>query len=193
MSTAFDAGRLGRTDVLTLQQVTSFMSNDMQVTGPDGQTVATVVTTGGGLGRMVLGSRTFDVVDGEDGRVLFRLADPATFGRDRYAIVDADGLPLANLVREFALFRTSVSVEVVDGTRFAVTGNLWDHDYTMTVGQAPIARATATFGGFMNALAGHSRYELRLDPGMPPVVRCAVLGTAIALDLIRAKDRRRNN
>ncbi|GAA3778912.1 LURP-one-related/scramblase family protein [Micrococcus endophyticus] len=193
MSTAFDAGRLGRTDVLTLQQVTSFMSNDMQVTGPDGQTVATVVTTGGGLGRMLLGSRTFDVVDGEDGRVLFRLADPATFGRDRYAIVDADGLPLANLVREFALFRTSVSVEVVDGTRFAVTGNLWDHDYTMTVGQAPIARATATFGGFMNALAGRSRYELRLDPGMPPVVRCAVLGTAIALDLIRAKDRRRNN
>ncbi|MFJ3312607.1 LURP-one-related/scramblase family protein [Micrococcus endophyticus] len=193
MSTAFDAGRLGRTDVLTLQQVTSFMSNDMQVTGPDGQTVATVVTTGGGLGRMVLGSRTFDVVDGEDGRVLFRLADPATFGRDRYAIVDADGLPLANLVREFALFRTSVSVEVVDGTRFAVTGNLWDLDYAMTVGQVPIARATAAFGGFMNALAGRSRYELRLDPGMPPVVRCAVLGTAIALDLIRAKDRRRNN
>lgn len=193
MSTAFDAGRLGCTDVLTLQQVTSFMSNDMQVTGPDGQTVATVVTTGGGLGRMLLGSRTFDVVDGEDGRVLFRLADPATFGRDRYAIVDADGLPLANLVREFALFRTSVSVEVVDGTRFAVTGNLWDHDYAMTVGQAPIARATAAFGGFMNALAGRSRYELRLDPGMPPVVRCAVLGTAIALDLIRAKDRRRNN
>lgn len=193
MSTAFDAGRLGRTDVLTLQQVTSFMSNDMQVTGPDGQTVATVVTTGGGLGRMLLGSRTFDVVDGEDGRVLFRLADPATFGRDRYAIVDADGLPLANLVREFALFRTSVSVEVVDGTRFAVTGNLWDLDYAMTVGQVPIARATAAFGGFMNALAGRSRYELRLDPGMPPVVRCAVLGTAIALDLIRAKDRRRNN
>ncbi|MDN5693224.1 MAG: hypothetical protein L0G62_05435 [Micrococcaceae bacterium] len=193
MSTAFDAGRLGRTDVLTLQQVTSFMSNDMQVTGPDGQTVATVVTTGGGLGRMLLGSRTFDVVDGEDGRVLFRLADPATFGRDRYAIVDADGLPLANLVREFALFRTSVSVEVVDGTRFAVTGNLWDLDYAMTVGQVPIARATAAFGGFMNALAGRSRYELRLDPGTPPVVRCAVLGTAIALDLIRAKDRRRNN
>ena len=51
MSTAFDAGRLGRTDVLTLQQVTSFMSNDMQVTGPDGQTVATVVTTGGFLRR----------------------------------------------------------------------------------------------------------------------------------------------
>lgn len=193
MSTAFDAGRLGRTDVLTLQQVTSFMSNDMQVTGPDGRTVATVVTTGGGLGRMLMGSRSFDVLDGEDGRVLFRLADPATFGRDRYAIVDADGLPLANLVREHTFFRTSVSVEVVDGTRFAVTGNLWDHDYEMTVGDAPIARTTATFGGFVNALAGRSRYELRLDPGMPGVVRCAVLGTAIALDLIRDKDSRRRS
>lgn len=192
MSTAFDAGRLGRTDVLTLQQVTSFLSNDMHVTGPDGQTVATVVTTGGGLGRMLMGSRSFDVLDGEDGRVLFRLADPATFGRDRYAIADADGLPLANLVREHAFFRTSVSVEVVDGTRFAVAGDLWGHDYTMTVGDRPIARTTATFGGIANALAGRSRYELRLDPGMPGVVRCAVLGTAIALDLIRAKDRRRD-
>lgn len=193
MSGAFDAGRLGRTDVLTLQQLTSFMSNDMQVTDPDGGTVASVVTTGGGLGRMLMGSRSFDVLDGEDGPVLFRLADPTSFGRDRYAIVDADGLPLANLVREHAFFRTSVSVEVVDGTRFAVTGNLWDHDYAMTVGERPIARTTATFGGFANALAGRSRYELRLDPGMPPVVRCAVLGTAIVLDLIRAKDRRRRS
>ena len=42
---------------------------------------------------MLMGNRSFDVVDGDDGRVLFRLADPATFGRDRFAILDADGLP----------------------------------------------------------------------------------------------------
>ncbi|MGN7066798.1 LURP-one-related/scramblase family protein [Micrococcus luteus] len=192
MSPAFDAGRLAHTDVLTLQQVSSLLSNDIQVTDPDGRTVVSVVTTGGGLGRMLMGNRSFDVVDGDDGRVLFRLADPATFGRDRFAILDADGLPLAHLVRQIAFLRTSVSVEVVDGTCFAVTGDLWDHDYTMTVGQRPIARVTARFGGVMNALAGRSRYEMRLDPGMPPVVRCAVLGTAIALDLIRAKDRRSN-
>ena len=173
--------------------MTSFLSNDIQVTDPDGRTVVSVVTTGGGLGRMLMGNRSFDVVDGDDGRVLFRLADPATFGRDRFAILDADGLPLAHLVRQFAFLRTSVNVEVVDGTCFAVTGDLWDHDYAMTVGQQPIARVTARFGGVMNALAGRSRYEMRLDPGMPPVVRCAVLGTAIALDLIRAKDRRSNS
>ena len=132
MSPAFDAGRLAHTDVLILQQVTSFLSNDIQVTDPDGRTVVSVVTTGGGLGRMLMGNRSFDVVDGDDGRVLFRLADPATFGRDRFAILDADGLPFANLVRQIAFLRTSVSVEVVDGTCFAVTGDLWDHDYTMT-------------------------------------------------------------
>ena len=190
MSPSFDAGRLAHTDVLTLQQVTSLLSNDFQVTDPDGRTVASVVTTGGGLGRMLMGHRSFDVVDGEGGRVLFRLADPATFGRDRYAILDAEGLPLANLVRELTFLRTSVSVEVADGTCFTVAGNLWDHDYAMSVGERPIARVTARFGGFRNVLAGRSRYELRLDPVMPPVVRCAVLGTAIALDLIRAKDRR---
>ena len=45
MSPAFDAGRLAHTDVLTLQQVTSFLSNDIQVTDPDGRTVVSVVTT----------------------------------------------------------------------------------------------------------------------------------------------------
>ncbi|MBD4578728.1 hypothetical protein GUG60_05585, partial [Xanthomonas citri pv. citri] len=84
-------------------------------------------------------------------------------GRDRFAILDADGLPLAHLVRQIAFLRTSVGVEVVDGTCFAVTGDLWDHDYAMTVGQQPIARVTARFGGVMNALAGRSRYEMRLD------------------------------
>ena len=39
----------------------------------------------------------------------------------------------------------------------------------------------------MKLLRGRSAYRLDLDPQMPPVVRCAVRGTAVALDLIRAK------
>ncbi len=189
---AFDAGLLASVDSLALQQVSSLMSNDMQVLGPDGEVVAVVETVGGGLGRMLMGSRSFVVRDGADGRVLLRIEDIATFGRDRMQILDAEGLPLANLRREVAFFRTSVSVEVVDGTAFTVEGNLWDHDYRMLAGDREIARATAEWGGFMKALAGLSRYRLALDPAMPPVVRCAVLGTAVGLDLIREKDRRRD-
>jgi len=192
MDAIFDAGRLAHVDTLTVQQMTSWTSNDMAILGPDGQTVATVVTRGGGLGRMLLGAREFDVVDGADGRVLFHLQDPATFGRDRFQVFDSQGFPLANVMREFAFFRTALSVEVVDGTRFGVTGDLFDYDYTMTAGEHGIARVTAEFAGFLNSLAGRSRYRLELDPAMPPVVRCAVLGTAIALDLLRAKDQRRN-
>lgn len=187
---AFDAGRLAHTDILALQQVTSFLSNDMQVLDAEGRVVATVETQGGALSRMVMGDRQFVVRDGDDGRVLFHLDDSVTFGRDRYQVLDAAGLPLANIVREIAFFRTSVSVDVVDGTRFTVAGNLFDHDYQMMAGDVAIARTTAQWGGFLNALAGRSRYRLDLDPAMPPVVRCAVLGTAIALDLIREKDRR---
>lgn len=188
----FDAGLLASVDSLALQQVSSLMSNDMQVLGPDGEVVAVVETVGGGLGRMLMGSRSFVVRDGADGRVLFRIEDIATFGRDRMQVLDAQGLPLANLRREVAFLRTSLSVEVVDGTTFTVEGNLWDHDYRMLVQERTIARATAEWGGFMNALAGRSRYRLDLDPAMPPVVRCAVLSTAVGLDLIREKDRRRD-
>lgn len=192
MSATFDAGRLAHVDTLTVQQISSWNSNDMAVLGPDGQAVATVLTRGSELGRMFLGSREFDVVDGDDGPVLFHLQDPATFGRDRFQVYDAQGLPLANVVREFAFFRTSLSVEVVDGTRFAVSGDLFDYDYAMTAGEREIARVSGQWSGFLNALAGHSQYRLELDPAMPPVVRCAVLGTAISLDLLREKDRRRN-
>lgn len=192
MDPIFDAGRLAQVNAVTVQQVSTWTSNDMAILGPDGETVATVLTRGSGLGRMLLGSREFDVVDGEDGRVLFHLQDPATFGRDRFQVFDALGYPMANVVREFAFFRTSLSVEVVDGTRFGVTGDLFDYDYTFAAGEVPIARVTAEFAGFLNSLAGRSRYRLELDPAMPPVVRCAVLGTAIALDLLREKDRRRN-
>lgn len=188
---AYDAGLLASVDTLTLQQVTTVMANDMQVLGPQGEVVAVVETVGGGLGRMLMGSRSFVMRDGADGRPLFRLEDIATFGRDRMQVLDAEGLPLANLRREVTFLRTSLSVQVVDGTAFTVEGNLWDHDYRMLAGEREIARATAEWGGFMNALAGRSRYRLDLDPAMPPVVRCAVLGTAVALDLIREKDRRK--
>ncbi|MCK6094511.1 hypothetical protein KZX06_01320 [Micrococcus sp. EYE_162] len=192
MTGTFDVGRLAHVNAVTVQQMTTWNSNDMAILGPDGETVATVVTRGGGLSRMLMGSREFDVVDGEDGRVLFHLQDPATFGRDRFQVFDAQGYPLANVAREFAFFRTAVSVEVVDGTRFSVTGDLFDYDYTFAAGERQIARVTAEFAGFLNALAGRSRYQLTVDPAMPPVVRCAVLGTAIALDLLRAKDQRKN-
>jgi len=191
MDPIFDAGRLAHVHAVTVQQMTSWTSNDMAILGPEGETVATVVTRGSGLGRMLMGSREFDVVDGEDGRVLFHLQDPATFGRDRFQVFDALGFPLANVVREFAFFRTALSVDVVDGTHVDVAGDLFGYDYTFTAGGAPIARVTAEFAGFLNSLAGRSRYRLELDPAMPPVVRCAVLGTAIALDLLREKDQRR--
>ncbi|MGC5048279.1 LURP-one-related/scramblase family protein [Micrococcus porci] len=191
--TTFDAGRLALVNSLALQQVTSFLSNDMQVLGPDGEVVATVQTQGGGLSRMLMGSRRLLVCDGDDGRPLFELQDPATFGRDRFQVLDPAGLPLANLRREVGFFRTAVSVEVVDGTVFRVEGDLLDHDYRMIAGEVPIARAVSQWSGFGNALMGRSRYRLELDPAMPPVVRCAVLGTAIALDLLRAKDAHRND
>lgn len=36
-------------------------------------------------------------------------------------------------------------------------------------------------------MLGRSRYAVELDPGMPEVVRYAVIGSVIALDLIRDK------
>mgnify|MGYP006989298239 FL=1 len=187
MDHIIDAGSLAQADSFALQQTSTMLSNDMSVTTADGTPVATVVTRGGGLSRMLMGARGFDVLDARDDRVLFRLSDPATLGRDVYAMTGPHGEPLAQLRQELSLMRTAVSVRVADGTAYTVTGNLFDHDYQMVAGEVPIARVTAEFRGLMKLLRGRSAYRLDLDPQMPPVVRCAVLGTAVALDLIRAK------
>jgi uncharacterized protein YxjI len=180
-------------DELSIQQVTGFMSNDFAIEDAQGRPVASIRTTGSMASRFLGGSRRFEVAD-LSGAGLFHVHDPMTWGRDRYRVTTPDGSPIAELVQRVAFFKTSVQVSVVDGTELRLEGNFFDHSYRLLVGEHMVAAVDRKWAGLGKALLGHSRYAVQLDPGMPDLVRYAVIGSVIALDLIRDKaDRRRSD
>src|SRR5690625_7688152 len=70
-------------DALVLQQITGFMSNDFDILDGAGErVVGHVTTTGGGLARLIAGSRSLDIFDA-DGTPLLHVEDPIGIGFDR--------------------------------------------------------------------------------------------------------------
>lgn len=177
---------------LSIQQVTGFMSNDFAIEDAQGRPVASIRTTGSAASRFFAGSRRFEITD-LSGGVLFQVQDPMTWGRDRYRVTAPDGSPIAELVQRIAFFKTTVQVSVVDGTELRLEGNFLDYSYRLLAGGHPVAAVDRKWAGLGKALLGHSRYAVTLDPGMPELVRYAVVGSVIALDLIRDKANRRHN
>ena len=180
----------GQAHVLVLQQTTGVLSNDFAIEDAQGRPIAQVHTRGSGLGRMFLGSRQFEVTD-LNGATLFQVQDLATLGRDRYQVLDAQGSPIARIVQRFTLFTKQVDLEVADGTVLTLRGSLFEYDFQIMAGSTQVAAVSRQWSGLGRALMGHSTYVLRLDPGMPELVRYAVIGGVIALDLIREKESRR--
>jgi uncharacterized protein YxjI len=176
-------------NLLVVQQVSGFLSNDFALEDGQGRPVAHIQTLGSTASRFLRGNRAFAVV-GLDGYPLFRVEDPLGLGRDRYRITDPQGGPIAELAQRFAVFRTSVAISVVDGTELRLDGSLSGFSFRLMAGQAPVASVDRRWAGLGRALRGRSRYALHLDPAMPELVRYAVIGSVIALDLIRAKAHR---
>lgn len=177
-------------DTLVIDQVTNVMSNDFAISDADGQQVGSIRTEGNALKRMFLGSRRLLVLD-DDGTALLRLEDTMTLGRDRMEITDGDGRPLASLVKRMSFLKSRITV-VVDDTELDLTGNMWGFDFTMSGPRGELATVARSWSGLGKALLGHSRYVVRLTPGVPARERQAVLGSVIALDLIREKESRSN-
>ncbi|XKH54669.1 LURP-one-related family protein [Citricoccus nitrophenolicus] len=173
-------------NLLVMQQVTGFMSNDFAIENGEGLVVAHGHTRGSAASRMFRGNRQFEIQD-LDGTPLFRVEDPMTLGRDRYRVTGPQGEPIAEIVQRISFFRTSVAISVVDGTDLQLDGSLSGFSFRLMAGQAPVASVDRKWAGLGRAMLGRSRYAVELDPGMPEVVRYAVIGSVIALDLIRDK------
>lgn len=137
------------------------------------------------------GNRRFEVTD-LAGTPLFQVQDPMTWGRDRYRVTNPQGGPIAGLVQRMTFFRTSVQISVVDGTELQLDGSLSGFSFRLMAGEAAVATVDRKWAGLGQAFMGRSRYAVSLDPDMPEIVRYAVIGSAIALDLIRDKAERRD-
>lgn len=176
-------------DVLVLDQVTGFLSNDFAICDRNGDPAGQIRTQGGGLSRFFMGSRHLTVFD-VDGGPIVQVDDVMTLGRDRMHIKAPDGQMLAELIRKIAFLRTRFEVRLADGSQMAIEGDFFSHEFTLgtdRLGQC--ARISRSYAGLGQALLGRERYTLQLAGFTEPWLRATIIGTVIAIDLCRQKDR----
>lgn len=174
-------------NVLVLQQVRNFLNNDFDILDAGGSPVATIHTEGSALSRMFRGSRDLTVL--ENGLPVLRIADEANFfSRDSYTVADGSGAPLATLTKLFTFTSRKIQIDLGDGVSMLCTGSLFSRSFTISRGDAVAARIERRMPGLAASLMGHDRYALSMDPALPPTYRGAIIGTVIAIDLIRAKE-----
>lgn len=174
-------------DTLVFQQITGFMSNDFDIFDERGATVGRVHTGGSGAKRFLMGSREFEIYDA-DGRYLLKIDDTVSLGRDRWQLLDSGGAVFADIVRRFAFMVKKVDVDIVDGPQLALrSSDLFDFSFGVSAGDVEIARTDRQWAGVGNALLGHDRYVLHFRHDVTRRDRLAIIGTMIALDLMRQK------
>lgn len=175
-------------DVLVFQQTKNFSKNDFAIMDSAGQQVAHVETGGSTLGRMFTGARHLTVFDGPDAPVI-QVKDTMTFGRDRLEVLDGAGAPLASLVKRITFFKTRITIDL-QGEELDLVGNIWGFDFEVTGANGVVATVSREWSGMGNAFLGKSTYALHLDEGLTVPQRQAVIGSILALDLIREKEQR---
>ena len=178
-------------DLLILQQFRNGLSPEFNILDNQEQVVGMVGGTESGARRFFLGPREFDVLDA-DGSRLAHLSDVRDFWRDTYEIVRGDGSMLATVARKVAFFSRRFSIALSTGEEFMVEGNFFDREFNVVNanGGGAVAQVSRERAGFAKAFLGHDRYALYYPPGTFPDRRLAILGSMIALDLMRAKDAR---
>lgn len=184
---------IGRMSVLThnqliFQQTKNFSKNDFAIMDAQGQQVAHVETGGSTLGRAFMGARELTVFDGPENPIV-RVKDTVTIGRDRMELFDGQGNPLASLVKRIAFFKTRVTIDL-PGDEIDLEGNIWGFDFQFIGQQGVWATVSREWSGMGNAFLGKSTYAVELAPALGALQRQTVIGSVLALDLIREKENR---
>ncbi|MGO1319439.1 MAG: LURP-one-related/scramblase family protein [Galactobacter sp.] len=179
-------GSLLQHDLLVMQQITNFNSNDMTILDGQEAPIGHVVTKGSGAARFLLGSRELDLLDW-DGTPLAHISDTITFGRDRFEITYPDGTPLAQVLKRMAMFTTKVEINVADGSQLQLKGDMFGYDFRFVLGEWEVAYVSRQWAGMSRGLLGHSRYAVSMRSDAPDPVRRAIISCCVVLDLIRQK------
>lgn len=176
-------------DLLIIDQVRGFLSNDFSILDAHGRPAGYIRTEGSGLNRLFMGNRQFTVLDA-DGTPMVRLDDVVTFGRDRMNIMAPDGQLLAELVRRISFLRSRFTITLADGTAMDIEGKMFDREFHLATAQmGEIARVTRSYSGIGQALLGRERYALQMAGFTEPWLRATIIGCVIAIDLCRQKDK----
>lgn len=189
---------------IVIQQIRNFMADDFDILDTEGNCIGKIETTGGTLSRMFMGSRRLTVSE-PDGTPVFVITDPTDFTLDRYEVYYPDpqatgsegkhqvgaGSPrlLATIQQKFAFFQRKLEISIPGFADCRVDGDLWHYDATFMINDIKVAQISRKWSGFANLLSGNERYVLQLKDDLPPELRAAIIGAAIALDLMAKKAR----
>lgn len=175
------------TDRLIFQQTRNFMGNDFQIQDEAGNVLAHLETKGSAVSRMMMGNRSFVLFD-DRGVAHLQLEDVVNFIGDTFELYYPNGAPLATIRKRFTLFSQHMQIELPDLT-LDLKGAILDYDFQILSGDHLAATVAREWGGFGKALMGHSKYGVTFDPQAPPLVRLAMIGGLVALDLSREKQK----
>lgn len=178
---------------IVIQQIRNFMADDFDI-----------LDTEGTLSRMFMGSRRLTVSE-PDGTPVFVITDPTDFTLDRYEVyypdphaTDTEGKQqggadssrlLATIQQKFAFFKRRLEISIPGFANCEVDGDAWHYDATFMINDVRVAQMSRKWSGFANLLSGNERYVLQLKDDLPPQLRAAIIGAAIALDLMAKKAR----
>ena len=187
---------------IVIQQIRNFMADDFDILDTEGHCIGKIETTGSTLSRMFMGSRRLTVSE-PDGTPVFVITDPTDFTLDRYEVyypdphaTDTEGKQqggaessrlLATIQQKFAFFKRRLEISIPGFANCEVDGDVWHYDATFKVNDIEVAQMSRKWSGFTNMLTGNERYVLQLKDDLPPQLRAAIIGDAIALDLMAKK------
>lgn len=192
MDTQPPRGGLLTHDVVVMQQITSFLANDFDILDTDGAVIGRFSGQDSVGKRFFTGPREFTLFDG-DGTPLLDVHDVPNFGFDTFELTAPGGAPVATVKKKLSFIRRVIDVTAGDGTRLELRGGFWDFNYEILGGGSPVAQVSRQWAGMAHGFFGRSRYAVSLSPALGPHNRLMILGTVVALDLIRMKDERNSS
>ncbi len=177
-------------DQIVMRQVRTFIDDDYTITTPDGRDVGQVATLGGLGTRFLLGNRSLQATD-MDGTLVVRADDPVGIGRDRFTLTTPAG-HLADILKKIRFMTRNLAITLADGRELMCRGSVFDFDFSITdaAGGVTYASVSRNLGNVASFLLAKENFLVSFDPAADRDVRAAVIGTLLAVDMIRRKERR---
>lgn len=176
---------------IVVTQTKALGRDEFAIQTPEGEMLGTARQTLK-MGDLVKASRGVEVFDASGAHVL-SIEDPVDLIRDTYAVHLVDPpMQLARLTKRFAWIGSKFDVEIAGFPDVAVEGEVFQLNYALTSQGRPFARVDAEFSGLGRAVMGKTSYRVRMEPGLDERQHAAVIGIALAIDMRRAKMRRRS-
>jgi hypothetical protein len=178
-------------DLLVVQQTRAGASTEFSIEDAQGALIGLIsCTQKSGVRQFFGGAREFDLLEA-DGTRLAHLSDDRKIWRDTYTLLRADGSQLATVSKQAKLFSRRITTTLTTGEELLVEskGSFSDRELNITSNRSGnvVAQASRERVGFAEALRGHDRYVLHV-PSLSPELRLTILGTVVALDMMRAKE-----